>query len=66
MNRDGKLRAWGDADFARKLVEFANIEVIPEPRRARRGPGASCSELFGPRPYDYWGAAEARRTTRRT
>src|SRR5215210_4688748 len=27
MNRDGRLRTWGDAQFARKLVEFARIEV---------------------------------------
>ena len=24
MNMDGKLKAWGDKEFARKLVEFAN------------------------------------------
>src|SRR5215212_2230830 len=27
MNVDGKLKTWGDKDFARKLVRFANIEV---------------------------------------
>src|SRR3954451_8554327 len=27
MNIDGRLRAWGDSDFAHKLVEFAKIEV---------------------------------------
>ena len=31
MNQNGKLKTWGDADFARKLVEFAKIEVIPNP-----------------------------------
>ena len=31
MNRNGNLKTWGDADFARKLVEFANIEVITNP-----------------------------------
>ena len=31
MNRNGKLKSWGDAVFARKLVEFANIEVTPNP-----------------------------------
>ena len=31
MNQNGRLKTWGDADFARKLVEFANIEVIPNP-----------------------------------
>ncbi len=29
MNVNGKLRSWGDRDFARKLVEFAKIEVSP-------------------------------------
>ena len=37
MNRNGTLRTWGDASFARKLVEFANIEVTPNPRRPGRG-----------------------------
>src|SRR5262245_4604111 len=29
MNWDGQLKTWGDPDFARGLVEFANIEVVP-------------------------------------
>ncbi len=29
MNINGKLKIWGDKDFARKLVKFANIEVSP-------------------------------------
>jgi N-acetylglucosamine-6-sulfatase len=29
MNVNGKLRSWGDRDFAKKLVEFANLEVSP-------------------------------------
>ena len=37
MNSDGALKTWGDAGFARKLVEFANIEVVAEPDgRCRR------------------------------
>ena len=28
MNKDGDLTTWGDADFARKLVEFSHIQVI--------------------------------------
>ena len=31
MNMDGKLKAWGDKEFARKLVEFALIEVDDQP-----------------------------------
>ena len=38
MNRDGKLKTWGDPVFARKLVEFADIQVLPpgEPRAPGR------------------------------
>jgi N-acetylglucosamine-6-sulfatase len=56
MNRDGHLRSWGDAEFARKLVEFANIEVTPNPS-GLAGVLAKLTELFGPAPYTYWGAA---------
>src|SRR5687768_16830538 len=35
MNSDGELRTWGDAEFARKLVEFAEIQVT-----FREKPGA--------------------------
>ena len=55
MNRDGALKTWGDADFARKLVEFAEIEVV----RNDAGIGgvfARLEKLFGPGPYTYWGA----------
>ena len=31
MNKDGKLRTWGDEEFAKKLVEFAHIEVDDQP-----------------------------------
>jgi arylsulfatase A-like enzyme len=55
MNRDGKLRSWGDPDFARKLVEFANIEVIPGITSASQI-FAKLYEVFGPAPYSYWGA----------
>ena len=55
MNSDGALKTWGDADFARKLVEFAKIEVIPNPGGA---PGIikKLTEVFGPAPYTYFGA----------
>ena len=54
MNRDGKLRSWGDAEFARGLVEFAKIEVIPNPG-GLAGVLAKLREVFGPGPYSYWG-----------
>ena len=49
MNQDGRLRTWGDAEFARKLVEFAKIEVTAQPD----GLAAVCgklTEVFGPPP----------------
>src|SRR5215208_3335872 len=55
MNMDGTLKAWGDQDFARKLVEFAIIEVDNEPD-SLQSIFAKLEELFGPRPYSYWGA----------
>jgi N-acetylglucosamine-6-sulfatase len=58
MNRDGELRTWGDAEFARKLVEFAEIEVIPNPGGVA-AILAKLTELFGPAPYDYWGTEHA-------
>jgi N-acetylglucosamine-6-sulfatase len=54
MNVDGELKTWGDADFARKLVKFANIEVIPNPG-GLAGVLAKLVQLFGPPPYHYWG-----------
>jgi N-acetylglucosamine-6-sulfatase len=59
MNRDGKLKSWGDADFARKLVEFANIEVIDN-AAGLQGVFAKLTELFGPAPYKYWGTHKAK------
>src|SRR5205085_5597792 len=40
MNSDGKLRTWGDATFARKLVKFAKLEVT-----FRKNPGIA--DVFG-------------------
>jgi arylsulfatase A-like enzyme len=54
MNRNGRLKTWGDADFARKLVKFANIEVTPNPSGVD-GVLRKLTELFGPAPYHYWG-----------
>ncbi len=58
MNSDGKLRFWGDKDFAMGLVEFANIEVTPNPG-GLAGTVAKLREVFGPPPYDYWGTEVA-------
>ena len=55
MNLNGKLKSWGDGTFARKLVEFANIEVIPNPG-GLAGVLAKLAAEFGPAPYHYWGA----------
>src|SRR5436309_3374159 len=49
MNVNGRLATWGDEDFARKLVEFANIEVIPNPDGVA-GVLRKLRELFGPAP----------------
>src|SRR3954447_7613342 len=54
MNRNGKLKTWGDALFARGLVKFANIEVTPNPA-GLQGVLDKLKEVFGPAPYTYWG-----------
>ena len=55
MNLDGRLKAWGDSDFAHKLVRFASIEVSPNPG-GLAGVIKHLSDTFGPGPYHYWGA----------
>src|SRR3954447_20203321 len=59
MNRDGKLKTWGDAVFARGLVTFANIEVTPNPD-GLAGVFAKLKEVFGPAPYTYWGKEDTK------
>jgi N-acetylglucosamine-6-sulfatase len=59
MNRDGKLKTWGDAVFARGLVKFANIEVTPNPS-GLQGVFAKLKEVFGDPPYTYWGTHKAK------
>jgi len=57
MNLNGTLKTWGDADFARKLVEFANVEVTPiDPNNALATVLAKLHDVFGPPPYTYFGA----------
>jgi N-acetylglucosamine-6-sulfatase len=57
MNSNGRLRTWGDADFARKLVDFANIEVTPPDVKSVADVLAKLGEVMGPAPYSYWGAS---------
>ncbi len=64
MNQDGTLKSWGDADFARKLVEFAKIEVIKNDA-GFAGVLAKLQSVFGPGPTTT-GARRSPRTTRRT
>ncbi|MCB0875805.1 MAG: sulfatase [Solirubrobacterales bacterium] len=59
MNKDGKLKTWGDEEFAKKLVEFAYIEVDDEPDTLGTI-FAELADLFGPPPYDYWGSQKPR------
>jgi arylsulfatase A-like enzyme len=59
MNRDGKLKTWGDSVFARGLVEFANIEVTPNPDGIA-GVVNKLTSIFGPAPYKYWGTHKAK------
>jgi len=56
MSVDGKKNAyWGDKDFARKLVQFGNIQVIPKDEPVYGKLVQRLVELFGPPPYKYWG-----------
>ncbi len=59
MNKDGELKSWGDEEFARKLVEFAEVEVDDEPDTLATI-FAELGRLFGPPPYEYWGAERPR------
>jgi N-acetylglucosamine-6-sulfatase len=59
MNQNGTLKSWGDADFARKLVEFANIEVTPGIEGVADVYN-KLHEVFGQPPYTYWGTHHPR------
>ncbi|MEA2469002.1 MAG: N-acetylglucosamine-6-sulfatase, partial [Thermoleophilaceae bacterium] len=54
MNQNGKLKPGGDAVFARGLVEFAKIEVTPNPDGIA-GVVQKLRDVFGDPPYTYWG-----------
>jgi N-acetylglucosamine-6-sulfatase len=56
MNSDGHLLSWGDPDFARKLVEFGNIQVVPPDAKSSADVLTKLSAVMGPPPYSYWGA----------
>jgi N-acetylglucosamine-6-sulfatase len=56
MNSNGRLLTWGDPDFARKLVEFGNIQVVPPDAKSGADVLAKLTAVMGPAPYSYWGA----------
>ena len=56
MNVNGRLRTWGDAAFARKLVEFAKVEVTERPNPGLADVLGELSRVMGPGPYTSWGA----------
>jgi N-acetylglucosamine-6-sulfatase len=56
MNIDGHLRAWGDSNFAHKLVQFANVEVTKQTAPPLLAVFNQLEKVFGPGPYTYWGA----------
>jgi arylsulfatase A-like enzyme len=56
MNSNGRLQTWGDPDFARKLVDFGNIQVVPPDAKSAGDVLAKLSAVMGPPPYSYWGA----------
>ncbi|HEX6116797.1 MAG TPA: sulfatase [Solirubrobacterales bacterium] len=58
LNKDGKLKTWGDPDFAAKLVEMGHIQTVPNPE-GFPNVIAERDRIFGPAPYDYWGAENA-------
>ena len=58
MNRNGKLKTWGDPVFARKLVEFADIQVKPQENPGIQNVLRRLREVFGDGPYTYWGAQD--------
>lgn len=58
MSIDGKKeKVWGDKTFARKLVQFGQIQTIPREEPVIRTVFQRLTELFGPGPYgpEDWG-----------
>jgi arylsulfatase A-like enzyme len=56
MNVDGKLKTWGDKDFARKLVRFAKIEATKVDDPSLATTFAYLRKIMGRGPYTKWGA----------
>src|SRR4051794_3005843 len=56
MNDNGRLRAWGDPAFARKLVRFAKIEVSKQANPGAKAVLDWLATVMGPAPYHYWGS----------
>ncbi|HEX3317288.1 MAG TPA: sulfatase [Solirubrobacteraceae bacterium] len=57
MNVDRRLRTWGDSVYAKKLVEFAKVEVTKQ-TGGLQAILAQLQKVFGPPPYSYWGSAD--------
>jgi len=56
MNMNGKLKAWGDKAFARKLVKFAKLEVSKVDNPSLATTLDYLHKIMGPAPYTSWGA----------
>ncbi len=59
MNRNGTLKTWGDADFARKLVQFAHVEVTKH-EDTLAYVLRKLNEVFGPAPHTDFGTQNPR------
>src|SRR3954452_2757587 len=58
MNVNGVLETWGDAKFARGLVQFAKVEVTRRDNPGLADVLGELAKVFGPGPYKYWGKAD--------
>jgi N-acetylglucosamine-6-sulfatase len=58
MNLNGKLRFWGDREFAEKLIRFARIQVTHREMPGLSDVFAELEKEMGPRPYSYWGTED--------
>ena len=59
MNRNGRLKTWGDADFARKLVEFAKHRGHQAGQSQPRDGARAAHQGHGPAPLHLLGNVEA-------
>lgn len=58
MSVDGRTKAYGDRDFARRLVRFGKIQTVPRPEPVILTVYRRLAEVFGPGPYRSWGTAD--------